>query len=65
MGVRNKISTYSLGLEICIFAFRLDFELRVWPPEPPAFSTNSTKITKKCTILNFNFDRLEAVLATL
>ena len=28
-------------------------------------SSNSAKITKKCTILNFSFDTLEAVEATL
>ena len=45
-GVRNVICACSLGLDICVFTFRMDFELRGWPPQPPTFSSNSTKITK-------------------
>ena len=33
------ICAYSLGLEICVFTFRMDFELRGWPPQPPTFSS--------------------------
>ena len=64
-GVRNVICTCSLGVDICFFTFRMNFELRDWPPQPQTFSTNSTKITKKCPISNFSFDMLEAVLASL
>ena len=46
MGVKNMTCAYSLGMEICVFTFRMDFELRGWPPQPPTFSSNSTKITK-------------------
>ena len=45
-GVRNVICTLSLGHEICVFTFRMNFELRGWPSQPPTFSSNSTKITK-------------------
>ena len=44
--VRNVICACSLGLDICVFNFRMDFELRGRPPQPPTFSSNSTKITK-------------------
>ena len=64
-GVRNVICACSLGMEICVFTFGMDFELRGWPPQPPTFSSISTKITKKCTISNLNFDMLEAVVAIL
>ena len=46
MGVKNVICAYSLGLDICVFTFRMDFELRGWPTQPPSLSSNSTKITK-------------------
>ena len=59
-GVRNMVCTCSLGMDICFFTIRMNFELRGWPPQPPTFSSNSTKITEKCTILNFSFDMLEA-----
>ena len=66
LGVRNVICTCSLGMDICLFfTFRLNFELRGWPAQPQTFSSNSTKITKKCPISNFSFDILEAVLASL
>ena len=65
LGVRNVICTYSLGMDICFFAFRMNFELRDWPPQPQTFSTNSTNITEKCPISNWSFDMLEAVLASL
>ena len=45
-GVRNMICACSLGMEICVFTFGVGFELRGWPPQPPTFSSNSTKITK-------------------
>ena len=64
-GVRNVICTCSLGVDICFFTFRMNFELRDWPPQPQTFSTNSTNITKKGTLSNFSFDMLEAVLARL
>ena len=64
-GVKNVICTCSLGMGICFFTFRMNFELRDWPPQPLTFSSNSTKITEKCMISNFNFDMLEAVLANL
>ena len=63
--VRNVICTCSLGMDIYFFTFRMNFELRGWPPQPQKFSSNSTKITKKCPISNFSFDMLEAVLASL
>ena len=31
---------------VFFFTFRMDFELRGWPPKPPTFSSNNTKITK-------------------
>ena len=37
-GVRNVICACSLGMEICVFTLRMDFELRGWPPQPPTFS---------------------------
>ena len=46
MGVRNVTCACSLGYEICVFTFRMNFELRGWPPQPPTFSSNSTKIAK-------------------
>ena len=46
MGVKNIICTYFLGLGICVFTFRMVFELGDWPLQPPTFSSNSTKITK-------------------
>ena len=46
MGFKNMICACSLGMEICVFTFRMDFELRGWPTQPPTFSSNSTKITK-------------------
>ena len=55
-------------LAIRLATFRMDFEHRGWPPQPPKppiFSGNSTKITKKCTISNFSFDMFEAVEAFL
>ena len=64
-GVRNVICTCSLGMDICFFTFKMNFELRGWPPRPQTFSSNSTKITKKCPISNFNFNMLEDVLASL
>ena len=45
--VRKGICTCCLGMDICFFTFRMDFELRGWPQQPPTFSSNSTKITKK------------------
>ena len=42
-GVRNVICTCSLGMDICFFTFRMNFELRGWPPQPQTFS-NNTKI---------------------
>ena len=45
-GVRNMICVCSLGMAICDFTFRMNFELRGWPPQPPTFSSNSSKITK-------------------
>ena len=60
-GVRNVICTCSLGRGVCFFTFRMNFELRGGPQQPPTFSSNSTKITKKCTISNFSFEMLEAV----
>ena len=45
-GVRNVIFACSLGMEICVFTFGMNFELRGWPPQPPTFSSNITKITK-------------------
>ena len=47
------------------FDFRMDFECRGWPPQPQIFSSNKTKITKKCKISNFSFEMLEAVQAIL
>ena len=47
MGLEFVICTYSLGLAICFFTFRMDFELIGWPPQPQIFSSSSTKITKK------------------
>ena len=64
-GVRKGICTCCLGMDICFFTFRMDFELRGWPQQPPTFSSNSTKITKKYIILNNSFDMLEAVQAHL
>ena len=29
----------SLGRGICFFTFRMDFELRGWPPQPPTFKS--------------------------
>ena len=55
----------SLGLDICFFTYRMNFELWGWPLQPPTFSSNSTKINEKCTVLKFNFDKLQAVLARL
>ena len=46
MRFKNVICACSLGLDICVFTFRMDFELRGRPPQPPTFSSNSTKITK-------------------
>ena len=46
MGFKNVICAYSLGMGICVFSFRMDFERKGWPPQPPTFSSNSTKITK-------------------
>ena len=46
MGITNVICACSLGLSICVFTFRMVFELRGWPPQLPTFSSNSTKITK-------------------
>ena len=63
--VINVICTCSLGMGICFFTFRMNFDLRGWPPQPQTFSSNSTKITKKSTISNFSFDMLEAVQAIL
>ena len=31
-----KISVYSLGLEIWLSSFKLDFDLREWPLQPPS-----------------------------
>ena len=45
-GVRNVICTCSLGHEICVFTFRMDFERRGWPTQPPTLSSKNTKITK-------------------
>ena len=39
MGFKNVICACSLGRGICVFTFRMDFELRGWPPQPPTFST--------------------------
>ena len=64
-GVRNVVCTCSIGRVICFFTFRMNFELRGWPQQPPTFISNSTKITKKITISNYSFDMLEAVLASL
>ena len=55
----------SLGRGICLLTFGMDFKLNGWPPQPPTFSSISTKITKKCTISNLSFDMLEAVVAIL
>ena len=63
--IRNVICTCSLDLSICFCTFRMNFELRGWPPQPLTFISNSTKITKNCTNLNFSFDMLEAVQASL
>ena len=41
----------------------MDFDLRGWPPQSQIFSSSSTKITTKRTILNFSFDMFEAVQA--
>ena len=38
-GIRNVICTCSLGLDICFFTFRINFEIRGWPPQPPTFSS--------------------------
>ena len=38
--------TCSLGMGFYFFTFRMNFKLRGWPPQPPTFSSNSTKITK-------------------
>ena len=66
LGGKKVIYTCSLGMGICFFTFRINFELRDWPPQPLTFSSNSTKITKKGTLSNFNFDMLKAaVLARL
>ena len=46
MGFKNVICACSLGREIYVFTFGMDFELRGWPPQPPTFNSNSTKITK-------------------
>ena len=46
MGLKNVIYARSLGREICVFTFRMDFELRGWPPQSPTFSSNNTKIKK-------------------
>ena len=46
MEFRNVICACSLGIGICVFTFRMDYELRGWPPQPPTFNSNSTKITK-------------------
>ena len=46
MGFKNVICACALGRGICVFTFRIDFELRGWPPQPATFSINSTKITK-------------------
>ena len=45
-GVKNVICALSLGHDICVFTFRMNFELRGWPSQPPTFSSNSTNITK-------------------
>ena len=45
-GVRNVICTCSLGMAICLFTFRMNFELRGGPQQPPTFSSNSSKIAK-------------------
>ena len=50
MGFKNGICACSLGREICVFTLRMDFELRGWPPQPPTFSSNSSKITKKAQL---------------
>ena len=63
LGVRNVICTCSLGMDICFFAFRMNFEPRDWPPQPKTFSTNITNITEKCPISKCSFNMLEAVLA--
>ena len=62
-GVKKGISTCSLGLGILFFTFRMNFELRGGPLQPPTFNSNSTKMAKKCTILNYSFDMLVAVEA--
>ena len=46
MGVKNVTCACSLGHDISVFTFRTDFELGGYPAQPPAFSSNSSKITK-------------------
>ena len=46
LGFQNMTCACSLGYEICVFTFRMNFELRGWPSQPLPFSSNSTKITK-------------------
>ena len=54
-GVRNVISTCSLGMDIWFFTLRMNLELSGWPPQPQTFSSNSTKITKKMHNFEFQF----------
>ena len=54
--VKNGPCICSLGLAIGLLTFRMNFESRDWHPQPPTFSSNSTKITKKWTISNSSFD---------
>ena len=39
--------TCSLDLSICVFTFIMVFEFGGWPLQPPTFSSNNSKITKK------------------
>ena len=50
MRVRNVTCTRSLGHDICVFTFRMNFELRGWHSQPPTFSSNSSKVTKNAQL---------------
>ena len=43
MVVKNVIPACSLGLDICVFTFRMDFELKGWPTQPPSLSSKKNE----------------------